>query len=204
MFECFGIPHKITNVGLYSGTMQADLAAYSPARTVPVAVTPDGHVLTDSLSIAETLVERHPRSGLLPDDPAARALARNLICEMHSGFSALRNDCPMNLRTAWQGFKASELVKMDLARIETLWGSARSQFGTESPWLFGDFSLADVFYAPVAARIAGYGLPVGTEASRYVEAHMTHPAFLAWRTEALAEIQAPEQYNLDLPTRPWP
>ncbi|MBQ1204177.1 MAG: glutathione S-transferase N-terminal domain-containing protein, partial [Loktanella sp.] len=120
MLEKFGLPYDVRMVGLYSGTMAADLAHIPPARTVPAMTTPEGYVLTDSLAMAETLVENHPDTALYPRDPAARALARSLCAEMHSGFGALRSACPCMISHVWQGFQPSAQVQDDLARIETL------------------------------------------------------------------------------------
>ena len=92
----------------------------------------------------------------------------------------------------------------DLSRIERLWSTARAAHGAGGPWLFGAYSLADVFYAPVAARIATYGLPVGADAASYVSTHLADPAFLEWRAEGLADPHVQEHYDLDLPERAWP
>ncbi len=204
MLEKFGLPYRAHMVGLYAGTMKADLAHLAPAKTVPVMQTADGHVVTDSLAMAETLAENHPEANLYPADPAARALARSITAEMHSGFQALRDACPMMLSFCWQGFETSQAVKDDLERIETLWSLARSRHGASGPWLFGDYSLADVFYAPVAMRITAYDLPVSAEAKAYVAAHLTDPAFLAWRKAATEESYDPFPYQLPLPQQPWP
>ena len=152
--------------------------------------------------MAETLAERHPDAGLWPADPAARARARWLVAEMHAGFTALRGDCPMQLLHVYEGFAPSDAVRADLARLEITWEAARG-FASEGPWLLGAYSLADVFYAPVAARIKGYGLPVNAAARTYVEAHIADPAFNAWRDAGLKLSYDPVPYALDLPTRPW-
>jgi glutathione S-transferase len=204
MLEKFGLPYQAHMVGLYSGTMQADLAHLAPARTVPVMQTAEGYVVTDSMAMAETLAENHPERALYPRDPAARALARSITAEMHSGFGTLRNACPMMLGFVWQGFVPSEAVKADLCRIEDLWSLARTRHGQNGPWLFGDYSLADVFYAPVAMRITAYDLPVSDESRAYVAAHLSDPAFLAWRQEALKETHSPFPYPLPLAQKPWP
>lgn len=204
MFVKFGLPVNPVLVGLYSGTMAQDLAAYAPARFVPVMRTPDGTVVGDSLAMAETLAERHPEAGMWPVDPAARALARWLVAEMHSGFGALRGECPMQLLHQYSGFAVSDGMRADLERIETLWALARERHGQSGPWLFGDYSLADVFYAPVAARIAGYGLPVSDAAQAYVATHLTDTAFCDWRADGLTKSYDPVPYALDLPTQAWP
>ena len=196
MFAAFDIPVRLHEVGLYSGTMTADLAPLAPARLVPVMRTPEGTVVGDTLAMAETLAERHPDAGLWPADPSERALARWMVAEMHSGFGALRSECPMMLAHGWEGFEATRAVLADLERIESLWAAAPGE-----GWLFGDYSLADVFYAPVAARIATYGLPVGEAARAYVSRHLEEPCFRAWREEGLRRSYDPMPYALDLPQR---
>ncbi|MEJ2036876.1 MAG: glutathione S-transferase [Maritimibacter sp.] len=204
MFENFGIPCRTHMVGLYTGTMAADLAPLAPAKLVPVMRTPDGIVVGETLAMAETLAERHPEAGLWPEDPEARALARWLVAEMHSGFTALRGACPMQLLRQYDGFQPSEAVRADLDRLETIWTMAREKFGGSGPWLFGRYSLADVVYAPVAARIAGFGLPVSAEAQAYVATHLADPAFRRWRALGLTVSYDPEPYAQDLPHLPWP
>jgi glutathione S-transferase len=131
-------------------------------------------------------------------------MARTLAAEMHSSFAALRGACPMNLRRAYTGFAPDAGVRADIARIETLWRLAREAHGTDTPWLFGSYSLADAFFAPVAARIAGYGLAMGEAAMAYVAAHLADPAFLEWRAAGLADPFVQTHYDLGLPERPWP
>jgi len=204
MLEKFGLPYKTKMVGLYSGTMAQDMAAYAPARTVPAMKTPEGHILSDSISMAETLAEENPDARLWPADAGARALARNLVAEMHSAFGALRDECPNNIAFVWDGFEVSDAVKRDLARIEYLWALARERYGANGPWLFGEYTLADVFFAPVACRMTTYGLPQSALAKAYVKTHLTEPAFRAWRKEALTEVHEPFPYDLPYPRKDWP
>ncbi len=204
MMEKFNLPYRAYLVGLYDGTMAQDLAALAPVRLVPAMRTPEGTIIGESLAMAETLAERHPDAGLWPADPAARATARWLSAEMCAGFSALRGACPMQLQHVNEGFPASEEVKKDLARIETLWAHARALGTEDGPWLFGSYSLADAFYAPVAARIIGYDLPVSENTKAYCAETISDPAFKKWRTEGLKTIYDPFPYDMGVPTRTWP
>ena len=204
MLEKFNLPYRTHLVGLYSGTMAAELAPLAPAKLVPAMRTPEGTVVGETLAMAKTLAERHPEAGLWPADPAARATARWLSAAMCSGFSALRGACPMQLQHVNVGFVPSAEVLADLARIEELWVHARSLRQTEGPWLFGGYSLADVFYAPVAARILGYDLPVPDAARAYCMTTVEDAAFKAWRAEGLKVTYDPFPYDLGMPTRPWP
>lgn len=203
LFENFGLPVRTRLMQLYAENWLEQLADFAPARTVPAVRTPEGGVLTDSLAIAEELAQRHPESGLWPAEPAARAAARSMAAEMHSGFTALRGTCPMNLRLAYADFAVPDAVRADLDRIEALWTHARS-FGLDGPWLFGRYTAADAFFAPVAMRIAAYGLPVGAEPQAYVAAHLADPALRRWRAQGLAEGKDLPQYYKPNPHRPWP
>jgi glutathione S-transferase len=202
-FEVFDIPVRVEATILYRPEFAEDMAGFAPlVRTVPALKTPEGGLLRDTIAIAWHLAEAFADRGLLPANPVERAMAQSMIAEMHSGFVALRSACPMNLRTAWQGFSPSDAVRADLARIEALWSAALDRSG--GPFLFGDYTLADAFYAPVAMRIAGYALPVSDRAQAYVEAHLTHAPLRRWR--AMGEMQGPEQptYEMGLPRRPFP
>jgi glutathione S-transferase len=203
-FVKFGLPVNTHLVGLYSGTMATDLTDLAPARYVPVMRCPDGTVVGDTLAMAETLAEQNPDAGLWPADPAARALARWLVAEMHSGFTALRGACPMNLAFTWDGFEPDQAVLDDLARIQDLWQLARNRHGQSGPWLFGYYSIADVFYAPVAARIAGYDQPVSADAQTYVNTHLTDLDFRQWRALGSTEKLDKDPYDLGLSKRSWP
>jgi glutathione S-transferase len=203
MFAAFGLPVTIRTGRLYTDELPRLLADFAPARTVPALRLPEGVVVWDSLAILETLAERHPEAGHWPADPAHRAVARAMIAEMHSGFRALREGCPMNLRVSYADFPPSGDVLADVARIEALWALALAASG--GPWLFGPYSAADAFFAPVAGRIATYGLPVGPQAAAYVAAHLAHPAFRAWRAAGLADgPDQPFYARPHLTTRPWP
>jgi glutathione S-transferase len=110
----------------------------------------------------------------------------------------------MNLRRAYAGFAPSDAVRADLARLSALWATARAASGATGPWLFGDYCLADAFFAPVATRVASYGLPVGREAAAYVAAHLADPAFREWRAAALADPRVLPNYDKVLPDTAWP
>lgn len=204
LFAAFDIPVRVTMNEMYRDSFQDTLRAWAPARTVPVARAADGALWSDSLAIAEGLAERHPGAGHWPRSPRARALARSLTAEMHSGFTALRSACPMNLRVRWAGFTPDAAIRADLARLETLWAMARDTAETTGPWLFGAYSAADAFYAPVAMRIAGYDLPVGAPARAYVDAHLAHAPLRAWRAAGEARDRTLAPYDMGLPTAPFP
>jgi glutathione S-transferase len=204
LFDAFGLPVRTQSARLYTDELPALLASFPPARTVPVMRTPEGTVVPESLAIAEELASRHPGAGIWPEAPEARAVARALAAEMHAGFAALRNHCPMNLRVSYEGCEPPEAVLDDLARLEAIWAWARERTGATGPWLCGAYSAADVFFAPVAARIATYNLPVGRRAWAYVQAHLAHPSFRRWRAMGLVDGADQPFYRRDYPRRPWP
>lgn len=204
LFDHFDLPVKTHILGLYSDTFASEIAAFAPARLVPVMRTPEGDLVGETLAMAETLAERHPDVGMWPKDRAARAAARWLASEMHAGFGALRGACPMQLLHTYRGFSPTPAVSKDLERIAELFQHARDNCTEEGPWLFGGYTIADAFYAPVAARIAGYGLAVSDHVGRYVETVLRDPSFRRWRALGLTKTYDPVPYALDLPTEVWP
>ncbi|MBS0564092.1 MAG: glutathione S-transferase [Proteobacteria bacterium] len=204
LFERFGIPVRVRTGILFTDDLRRLLSDFAPARQVPAIRTPEGEVVGESIAILETLAERHPEAGLWPADPAARAMARYMVAEMHAGFRDLRNDCAMNLLKSYQDSAPRPEVLADLARIEAIWARARDRFGAGGPWLFGGYSAADAFFAPVATRIATYNLPVGPAARAYVAAHLADPAFRRWRAMGKAENLEQPSYAKPYAERPWP
>lgn len=203
LFDAFGIPVKTHLARLYTEELPELLKAYVPGKTAPTMRTPDGVVVPETIAIAEELASRQPDAGLWPADPKARAVARVLAAEMHAGFTALRSHCPMNLRASYTTCEPPEAVLADLARLETIWNWAWAQTGG-AVWLAGEYSAADAFFAPVAARIAGYNLPVSARAMDYVQAHLAHPSFRRWRAMGLVDGADQPFYRRDWPRRPWP
>ncbi len=203
LLERFGLGFRTTVLDFSGRDVAHQLRNYRPARTVPTLITPEGAIVSDSLAIAEELASRHPGAGHWPADPLRRATARTLAAEMHAGFTALRAGCPMATRVAYADFEPSDAIRADLSRIEELWTHARAMAG-EGPWLFGAYTAADAFYAPVAARIATYGLPVGAAAQAYVDAHLADPAFRRFRAMGLVQGADLPWYAKDNARRPWP
>ncbi|MDV7142212.1 glutathione S-transferase [Tropicimonas sp. TH_r6] len=204
LFEHFNLPVETIWVDFITGSVAEKMAIAPPAKTVPTLRCPDGAVIWESLAIAEELASRHPEAGLWPSDPVARATARSLAAEMHSGFSTLRNDCPMHLQAAYRDVPVSPELDTDLRRLERIWEHARGLQDDASPWLCGSYSAADAFFAPVAARIAGYGLNVSDRARTYVDAHLADPSFRRWRALGHARGPVLPWYERDYPRRDWP
>lgn len=202
-FDAFGIPVNTISARLYTDELPTLLKQFHPGKTAPTMRTPDGVVVPETIAIAEELASRHPEAGLWPDDPKARAVARVLAAEMHAGFTALRGFCPMNLRVSYTDCAPPADVLADLARLEVIWNWAWEQTGSQL-WLCGDYSAADVFFAPVATRIATYNLPVSVRAMEYVQAHLAHPSFRKWRAMGMVDGADQDYYRRDYPRRDWP
>jgi glutathione S-transferase len=191
LMKGLGIPfeeRKLSfNLGFTTGFKQAILAI-SPAGKVPVLID-DGFLVWDTLAIAEYLNDRFPGRGVWPAEAKARARARSVCAEMHSGFGALRQHCPMNIELSMPEVGARVLreqpaVRDDLARVDALWCDALAAGG---PFLFGAFGAADAFFAPVALRVRSYGLPLSAPAAAYAARLLAAPGPAAWIADALAE-----------------
>jgi glutathione S-transferase len=172
---------------------KARIAEVSPSGRVPVLHV-DGIVVWDSLAIAEFLHERFPAAGLWPSAVAARALARSVSAEMHSGFAPLRSQMPMDMR-ARRSVPWTPELQDDIARIDALWNACRSAHGGEGAFLFGAWSAADAMYAPVVSRFRTYGVQLSPVASAYAAAVWEWPALQSLAAEAAAE---PWSLDLDL------
>ncbi|HWV09281.1 MAG TPA: glutathione S-transferase [Pseudomonas sp.] len=165
---------------------RARMLEQSPAGKVPVLKTEDGPVW-DTLAIAEYLAERFPEAALWPREPYARAVARSVCAEMHSGFVGLRTHLPMDLKRDQALEAIPEVAQADIERVCALWADCRARFGQQGPYLFGEVSLADAFFAPVAARLHSYQVALPAEAQAYVDTLYQWPAFQRWYQSAQEE-----------------
>ena len=168
---------------------KAQLAGLSPTGKVPVLVD-DGLVLWDSLAIAEYLAEKYPDKQLWPADRAARATARSVVAEMHSGFTALRSACGMNIeaRLTETGaiiWRDNAGVRADVGRLTAMWQELLAEHG--GPMLFGEFGIADAYFTPVMMRFRTYALPVPAVITAYMDRVCALPGVAAWIDAALAE-----------------
>ncbi len=175
-----------------AGTKE-EIRRHSPSGHVPV-LKHEGLTIWDSLAIAEWAAERFPEAGLWPSDPSVRAVARSVTCEMHSGFGALRSELPMNIRLRRPKTLGAE-AERDVARVEAMWADLRNRHGRGGPFLFGAFSIADAFYAPVAARFVTYGVKLSGAAAQYAETLLGMPAMSEWMDLARKEPWSEPQYD---------
>lgn len=169
----------------------------SPSR-VPLLLD-EGMPVWDSLAIIEHVAERYPDRPVWPGGREARAMARSISAEMHSGFHRLRRHMPMNLWRPVEPRAYDEDVGADIARVLAIWQAARSQFGTDGPFLFGRFSAADAMYAPVATRLRTYDVPLDPVSSAYVEAIHAEPHFAAWKADGVKEPWVEPHDEVDWP-----
>jgi glutathione S-transferase len=181
-----GLAFEEVVIPLRQPDTRARILDYSPAGMVPVLVE-DGAAVWDSLAIAETLAERFPDRGLWPADPAARRLARSITAEMHSGFRALRMTLPMDLERHHPGHAIAPDIQADIDRIRQIWRDCRAGFGAEGGFLFGDFCIADAFYAPVVTRFRTYEVTLDAVCEAYCAAVTATEAMQEWTAAAARE-----------------
>lgn len=181
-----GIPFDETVIPLYQADTKARILAVSPTGKVPCLT--DGDVTVwESLAIIEYLAEKFPEKPVWPRAAKARAHARSAANEMHAGFQALRQACPMNLGKRFARKDRGAEVAANVARLSALWKEARTVFGGKGPFLYGEFSATDAMFAPVVTRLDTYQIEVDAETRAYMDAVLSHPAFIAWRDAALQE-----------------
>lgn len=207
MVERFGLSDQVKTTVLYPASedgVAALMTDYAPARTLPTMITAGGAILSDSMAIAEELASLYPNAGLWPAAPLARGTARTLANEMHSSFRALRSDWPVNLHRSYAPIIPSPAVAAELDRLEEIWTHARRVTAQDTPWLCGDYSIADAIFAPMAVRLANYGFDTRPTTKAYVAAHLADPALRRWRAMGLAANQTSDVFECDGPARPWP
>jgi glutathione S-transferase len=188
-----GIAFVEINIRLRRPRTKAQILRYAPAGKVPVLLA-GGQTVWDSLAILEYLAEAHPQAGLWPRRSEARAHARCVAAEMHSGFAALREHCPMDFPARSPMAAVPPAVDADVRRIVALWADCRRRFGADGPFLFGAFTAADAMYAPVASRFRTY-LPdlaaFGDDgaAQAYLDTVLALPAIAEWEKGARLEVR---------------
>ena len=153
-------------------------------------------VVWDSIAIIEFLADRYGDDLYWPEEETARAVARSMSAEMHSGFSNLRRELPMNVRKSYPPKDLSDAVKEEIDRIMQLWAQARARFGGTGEFLFGDWCAADMMYAPVVTRFITYGVPVPNFAAAYMKAVLSHPHVAEWIDKAQDEPWVIEEYEV--------
>jgi len=193
----FGIPFTEIRVLLDQQDTANNIAQYSHAGRVPVLLSGEMTVW-DSLAIVEYLAEQFPDKHLWPQDVAARALARSIVAEMHSGFAELRSTMSMNIQARLPGRGRTPGTQADIGRICEIWEDCLARFGHHQ-FLFGDFSIADAYYAPVVCRFQTYGVALAPALQAYCERVLAHPAVARWVREAMEERDPTPHHDTELP-----
>lgn len=181
-----GVPFREITVRLREPDSKQNILKYSPSGQVPLLLI-DQRPVWDSLAICETLAELFPEAKLWPENAALRSHARSLCAEMHSGFAALRQKHQMDLLARIPSTPDDD-VKVHIARIEQLWREARALPGrSKGDYLYGAFTIADAYYAPVVTRFVTYGFDVAADTKAYMDVIWQHPHFAQWYAEAEKE-----------------
>ncbi|WP_457446699.1 glutathione S-transferase [Roseateles sp. P5_E4] len=193
LLAAFGIPFEEVKLR-FDFTPDSEwtrvISGITPTKRVPVLVEDDGFTVWETLAIAEYIADRHPEHAIWPRDTKARARARSLCAEMHAGFMRLRTVCPMNIEVFFPDVGAKlwaedEALRADVARLDAAWSGALASSG--GPFLFGEFSAADAYFAPVAVRLSRFGLPVSEAAAAYRDVLLAHPAVEDWIADSMRE-----------------
>jgi len=193
VMRAFHIPFEEIRILLDQPDTSAKLAHYSAAGRVPVLLNGKTTVW-DSLAICEYLAEQFPQKNLWPQNGDARAMARSICSEMHSGFTGLRSAMWMNIRARFPNKGRTPEAQADIGRISEIWETCFSHAGAHQ-FLFGDFSIADAYFAPVAMRFRTYSVALAPALDAYVERVAAYPAVAQWVREALAETERVPKYD---------
>jgi glutathione S-transferase len=187
-----GIPFAERLLKFHTQEWSDNIVRLSPSGMVPVLWEGEpgsGFATWDTLAIAERVQDLHPDLAVWPRDPQARARARSLCAEFHSGFRAFRSAMPMNIRSSYPGKGLTPEAAKDIARIQILWTGARQEFGGKGAFLFGEFGAADAFYAPVATRFVTYGVELTGATREYQLALLESAGVKAWTADAVKETE---------------
>ncbi len=187
-----GIDFEEERLALDSEEFASKIARYSPARRVPVLIL-DGQPIWDTMAIAETVAAHWPEKGLWPVDSNARAHARSVCAEMHSGFSTLREAMPMNCRAMGRKVALADELAADIDRILEIWSDCHRQYQSGGDWLFGEFSVADAMYAPVVLRFRTYGVNLPQSATAYPRRLLQSDSLQDWLAAAESETEVIER-----------
>jgi len=190
------IAFKEKLIPLYTDSSRKELQRYNSNFKVPVLVDGD-FTVWDSLAILEYVSEQYLDSKGWPQDAKARALARSISAEIHSSFTSLRTELPMNCRKNISNVKLSDNAQKDIERITDIWRRCRAEYGAGGEWLFGQFSIADAMYAPVALRFAGYSIPLSGMEASYVQGILKLPNIIEWIEAGKQEKEVLEQYEVE-------
>ena len=190
-----GIEFEEERLALDTEGFADKIAQFSPARHVPVLIL-NGATVWDTMAIAEMAAEHWPDRNLWPSNPAARAHARSISAEMHSGFSILREAMPMNCRAMGRKVSLPDALAADIDRVFEIWSDCHRRYQAGGDWLFGEFSVADAMYAPVVLRFRTYGINLPESAAAYPERLLQSTALQDWLAAAESEVEVIEREEI--------
>lgn len=186
-------------IPLFTPSTEQELAQYNSDFKVPVLHDQDKDLTVwDSLAIMEYLSENYLQGKGWPEDVNQRAMARSVSAEMHSSFSHVRNEFPMNCRRKFTHIKPTKDAQREIQRISELWSRCQDQQSNSGPWLFDEFSIADAMFAPIAVRFAGYQITLSDSAQAYVETMLNHPAVQLWVKAGKLESEVIDEDEIEL------
>ncbi len=192
-----GIEFNEIRVALFTETTADQLSQYGSDAKVPILK--DGELLIwDSLSILEFISENYLDSKGWPQDKSARAMARSISCEMHSSFPNVRNTLPMNCRKQFQNIKLTTQTEREIGRIKSLWRDCRTRYATNGEWLFGQYSIADAMFAPIALRFHGYDIPLEGIEKTYLQSVLNQVVIQDWIEAGKKEKEVIAEDEIDL------
>lgn len=187
-----GIEFEEYRIPLDTGSTATQIAEFTEAGRVPVLKLDDVTVW-DTMAIAETVAERWPEKQLWPEDADARAHARSISAEMHSGFEVLRRHMPMNCRAMGRKVSFPDELTDDIDRVIAIWSQCHRRYGDQGQWLFGDFCIADAMYAPVVLRFRTYGVNLPESAGFYPQRLLQSVALQEWLADSESEVEVIER-----------
>ena len=183
-------------VALFTNTTADELSEYNSGLKVPI-LKDDELVVWDSLSILEYISEQYLENRGWPSEEKARSIARSISSEMHSSYFNVRNELPMNCRKKFENIELSQDAKLEVERIKELWRKCRSEYGNTGEWLFGEYSIADAMFAPIALRFDGYSIPLSGVEESYVKSVLSHPGIIEWMEAGKLETEVIEADEIE-------
>lgn len=185
------IPFEDVRIPMFTPTWPTAIAEVSPTGRVPVLLD-DDITVWDTMAIIEYLRERHSDSVGWPNSAVMQAHARSVSAEMHSGFLAIRDELPQNIRARnkLELTRLSDSCRKQIARIDEIWTDCRARYGGSGEWLFGGLSIADIMFTPVALRFVTYSIPLSDRAREFVDAVLKSESVQQWIDAALAEPES--------------
>ncbi|MDH5517050.1 MAG: glutathione S-transferase family protein [Gammaproteobacteria bacterium] len=197
LLKQFALEFDEVRVPLFTESTASALAKYNSDFKVPVLIHGD-IMVWDTLAILEYISETLLDDRGWPVQAKARAFARSISCEMHSSFANVRNELPMNCRKKFADINLSAAAEAEIARIKSLWNQSRSEFGQAGEWLFGNYSIADAMFAPIALRFSGYSIALNDVEEAYVQSVLSQSCIKEWIDAGCAETEviAEDEINL--------